>query len=61
MPLPIIPYLLESGPTEPVSLLRRQLTEPFPVHGHDYFELELVVSGSPGVQLGVSVQPGEHV
>lgn len=45
MPLPIIPYLLESGPTEPVSLLRRQLTEPFPVHGHDYFELELVVSG----------------
>ena len=45
MPLPIIPYLLESGPTEPVSLLRRHLTEPFPVHGHDYFELELVVSG----------------
>lgn len=45
MPLPIIPYLLESGPTDPVSLLRRQLTEPFPVHGHDYFELELVVSG----------------
>lgn len=61
MPLPIIPYLLESGPTEPVSLLRRQLTEPFPVHGHDYFELELVVSGKGRQWLNgeeVFMEPG---
>lgn len=60
MSFPIIPYLLESSAAQPVSLLRRRLTEPFPVHGHDYFELELVVSGQGRQWLNGEALPMEQ-
>ena len=61
MPFPIVPYLWEASAAQPVSLLQRRLTEPYPVHGHDYFELELVVSGSGRQWLNgeaLSMEPG---
>lgn len=61
MSFPIVPYLWEASAAQPVSLLQRRLTEPYPVHGHDYFELELVVSGSGRQWLNgeaLSMEPG---
>ena len=61
MPFPIVPYLWEASAAQPVSLLQRRLTEPYPAHGHDYFELELVVSGSGRQWLNgeaLSMEPG---
>ena len=61
MPFPIVPYLWEASAAQPISLLQRRLTEPYPVHGHDYFELELVVSGSGRQWLNgeaLSMEPG---
>ena len=61
MPFPIVPYRWEASAAQPVSLLQRRLTEPYPAHGHDYFELELVVSGSGRQWLNgeaLSMEPG---
>ena len=61
MSFPIVPYLWEASAAQPVSLLQRRLTEPYPAHGHDYFELELVVSGSGRQWLNgeaLSMEPG---
>ena len=44
--VPICPYLLESDSSSKIFFSYRGVDLYFPLHGHDFYELELVISGS---------------
>lgn len=43
---PIISYSLEAKPELPLMIQNRRLEESYPIHGHDYYEMELIIEGS---------------
>ena len=43
--VPICPYLLETNSASKIFFSYRTMTEYYPLHGHDYYELELIVQG----------------
>lgn len=44
--VPVCPYTLETNTTNKIFYSYRGVDEFYPLHGHDYYELELIVSGS---------------
>ena len=59
--IPICPYVLETDHSDKIFYSYRCVSDHYPLHGHDFYELELIIQGSGKQWVNntyVPIQPG---